>query len=138
MVVLDRWRLGGYEAGRSQRREAGYPRIGLWALVEPSYDPIDIHGGGGGHVLYVRLWQPPIPRAPQPKGAHALREGPFDAGSPFVVCFKTLGVLALARVLSQFFFEAICGMISRCEQRYVMRESDDGDQFQGSSQAPSC
>jgi hypothetical protein len=33
-------------------------------------------------------------------------------------------------VLSQFLFEVICGMISRCEQRCVMRESDDGSQFQ--------
>ena len=82
MVVLDRWRLGGYEVGRSQRRDAGYPRLGLWALVEPSHDPIDIHGGGGGPVLSVRLWQPPIPRVPQPTGAHAWREGPFAAGSP--------------------------------------------------------
>ena len=32
--------------------------------------------------------------------------------------------------LSQFFFEAICGMLSHCEQQCVMRESDDGDQFQ--------
>ena len=26
----------------------------------------------------------PLPRAPQPKSAHALREGPFDAGSPSI------------------------------------------------------
>jgi hypothetical protein len=84
VVVLNRWRLGGYEAGRSPRSEAAYPRLGPRALVEPGNDPVDMHGGGGGHVLYVRLWQPPIPRAPQPKSAHSLREGPFDAGSPSI------------------------------------------------------
>jgi len=37
---------------------------------------------------------------------------------------------ACQQVLSQFLFEAICGMILPYEQRSIMRESDDGGQFQ--------
>ena len=32
--------------------------------------------------------------------------------------------------MSQFFFEAMYGMLSRCEPRYGMQESDAGDQLQ--------
>jgi len=40
------------------------------------------------------------------------------------------------RVLSQFSFEAICGMLSRHDQRCLMRESDDDDQLQGGPFSP--
>jgi len=66
---------------RGKRGEAGGPRLGPWALVEPCHDPIHIDRRGSRDVLQVRFRQAPIPRAPQPKRAHALRERPFDTGA---------------------------------------------------------
>ena len=42
-----------------------------------------------------------LQRPPHTQGKGGLRYGPFDAGSPFVVCFKTLGLLALASRLER-------------------------------------
>jgi hypothetical protein len=42
----------------------------------------------------------------------------------------------ICRVLSQFLFEALCGIIVLSEQPCLMRESDDGDRFQRGSFPP--
>src|SRR5439155_8932038 len=65
---------------RRQRGKAGDPCHGPWALVEPRDNAVDIDGGCRGHVLHVGLGYTPIPCASEAKGAHSLRERPFDAG----------------------------------------------------------
>jgi hypothetical protein len=47
-------------------------------------------------MMKVSLFQAPIPCPPHAQGKGGLRHRPFDAGSPFVVFFKALCVLALA------------------------------------------
>jgi hypothetical protein len=48
--------LAGLEhRDRGERGEAGGPRLGPWAFVEPRYDPIDIDCRSGRDVLQVGL-----------------------------------------------------------------------------------
>ena len=48
--------LAGLERrDRGERGEAGGPRLGPWALVQPRRDPIDIDRGGNSDVLQVGL-----------------------------------------------------------------------------------
>jgi hypothetical protein len=77
--------LTGMECvGRREGGETGGTRLCPWALVEPRDYAVDIDGGSDRDVLHVGLGQAPIPRAPQPKGTHPLRECPFDAGPPLI------------------------------------------------------
>src|SRR5438552_8467535 len=69
---------------RRQRGKAGDPCHGPWALVEPRDNAVDIDGGCRGHVLQVGLGYTPIPCASEAKGAHSLRERPFDAGPALI------------------------------------------------------
>src|SRR4029077_16666580 len=66
---------------RRKRGKAGDPCHGPWALVEPCHNPVHIDSGGDRDVLHVGLRHAPIPGPTQPKGAHPLRERPFDAGA---------------------------------------------------------
>jgi hypothetical protein len=72
------WRVGLLRGERGKAREAGGSQ---GPLVEPGDNPLHIDGGCRGHMLQVRFRQAPIPRPAQPKRAHPLREGPFDAGA---------------------------------------------------------
>jgi len=49
---------------------------------------------------------------------------------PVAIVMLVFALIALFAVLSQFSFEAICGMLSLHEQQGIMRENDHGDQFQ--------
>ena len=74
--------LAGMERrDRGERGEAGGPRLGPWALVEPCHDPIHIDRRGGRYVLQVRFLETPIPRAAEPKRAYPLGECAFDPGA---------------------------------------------------------
>src|SRR2546427_3480686 len=77
--------LPGLErVGRREGGETGDARLRPWALVKPRDNAVDIDGGGGRDVLQVSLRHAPIPSPAQPKGAHPLRERPFDAGPPLI------------------------------------------------------
>jgi hypothetical protein len=52
-------------------------------------------------MMKMGLLQAPIPCATHAEGKGGLRYGAFDACSPFVVCFKLLGVLALTSRLER-------------------------------------
>ena len=65
---------------RREGGKAGGARLRPWALVEPRHKAVDIDRGGNGDVLQVGLRHAPIPGPAQAKGAHPLRERPFDAG----------------------------------------------------------
>ena len=69
---------------RRKRGKAGDPCHGPWALVEPRDNAVDIDCGCRGHVLQVGLGYTPIPCASEAKGAHSLRERPFDASPPLI------------------------------------------------------
>src|SRR5215470_8463271 len=73
--------IGMERVGRRERGETGGARLRPWALVKPRDNTVDIDGGGGRDVLHVGLRHAPIPGPAQPKGAHPLRERPFDAGA---------------------------------------------------------
>src|ERR671933_2707259 len=60
--------------GRREGREAGSPGLCSWARIAPGDEPLQIDRGRGGDVLQVGFRHPPIPRAAEPKGAHALRQ----------------------------------------------------------------
>ena len=69
---------------RRQSGKAGDSCQGPWTLVEPRDKAVDIDGGGGRDVLQVGLRHAPVSGPAQPKGAHPLRERPFDAGPPLI------------------------------------------------------
>ena len=71
--------LTGLErVGRREGGETGGARLRAGALGEPRDKAVDIDGRGDRDVLQVGFRQAPIPRPTQAKGAHALRESPFD------------------------------------------------------------
>src|SRR4029453_1164063 len=69
---------------RRQSGKAGDPCHGLWALVEPRDNAVDIDRGGDCDVLQVGLRHAPIPGPSQAKGTAPLGERPFDAGPPLI------------------------------------------------------
>src|SRR6266446_4731363 len=87
--------------GRVRRRKSGKARDpchGPWALVEPRDHAVDIDGGSDRDVLQVGLRHAPIPGPAQAKGAHPLRECPFDAGPPLIELLTLLaGIPGLRR-----------------------------------------
>src|SRR5713101_4327109 len=86
---------------RGRRRksgETGDARLRPWALVEPRDNAVDIDGGSDRDVLQVRFRHAPIPGPAQAKGAHPLRERPFDAGPPLLEVLPLLaGIPGLRR-----------------------------------------
>src|SRR5215831_10850126 len=73
--------LTGLErVGRREGGETGGARLRAWALGEPRDNAVYIDGRGDRDVLHVGFRHAPIPRPTQAKGAHALRERPFDPG----------------------------------------------------------
>ena len=83
---------------QAQERQSGRSASGPWALVEPRDNAVDIDGGGDRDVLQVGLRHAPIPGPSQPKGAHPLRERPFDAGPPLIELLALLtGIPGLRR-----------------------------------------
>ena len=73
VVVLNRWRLGGYEAGRSPRSERHIRVLARGRSSSQATIRSTCNGGGGGHVLYVRLWQPVTACAAAQKRARLAR-----------------------------------------------------------------
>src|SRR3954447_10236100 len=57
---------------------------GAWARADPGGEPLEVDRGRGGHVLQMGFGQPAIAAAAQPEGAHPLREGALDPGTPRV------------------------------------------------------
>jgi hypothetical protein len=88
--VADGWDVVVPVIRRCERGEAGGPRRGPRALVEPRHDPIHIDRRGGRDVLQVGFLEPPVPGAPQPAAPDALRESPFDPGSSLLALLALL------------------------------------------------
>lgn len=63
--------------------------------MQMTHDALQIEASGNGHMMQMRLGQPPIGGAPQARGAHCLRDGPFNASTPRVLLDK--GSSALLR-----------------------------------------
>jgi hypothetical protein len=72
-----------------------------WNFPDPMHEPLKINRHRCGQMMKMGLSQTPIPCPLHAQGKSGLGYGPFDAGSPFVVCFKTLCVLALASRLER-------------------------------------
>ena len=72
--------------------------------IEPRCESVDIDRCSGGEVLEASFRQPHISAMTQPKGADALRERPFNAGTLRVCCFPFCGVLLLPERLQCLVF----------------------------------
>jgi hypothetical protein len=71
----------------------------------------------------------PLPATPARKRPHDPQPFPGLTCKPHCVACEQ-AAQEPAGFCRNFSLRRFAGMISRCEQRYVMRESDDGDQFQ--------
>src|SRR5918999_5147180 len=63
-----------------QGSEPGETRLtchGLWPLIEPGSQPLEVNRRGSGQMLQMRLGQTTIASAAQPKAPYPLRNRPF-------------------------------------------------------------
>src|SRR5438132_8856575 len=47
--------------------------------MQMNHNPLQIEASGNGHMMQMRFAQPIVGRAAQTRGAHGLRDRPFDA-----------------------------------------------------------
>ena len=67
----------------------------MWATIEPRGQTLHVDCSSYREVLQTRFWQAPVATVTQAKGADALREGPFNAGSFIVLAFPLSCALLL-------------------------------------------
>jgi hypothetical protein len=67
----------------------------MWATIEPRGQTLNVDCSSYREVLQTRFWQAPVATLTQAKGADALREGPFNAGSFIVLAFPLSWALLL-------------------------------------------
>ena len=67
----------------------------MWATIEPRGQTLNVDCSSYREVLQTRFWQAPVATLTQAKGADALREGPFNAGSFIVLAFPLSCALLL-------------------------------------------
>jgi hypothetical protein len=62
----------------------------------------EVHGGGGGDMLKMRLGLPEVAGSPQAEAAHGLRYGGLDPGPQSVGAGELGRLLALSRRLQGY------------------------------------
>jgi hypothetical protein len=67
----------------------------MWAIIEPRGPTLHVACSSSRKVLQTRFWQASVATLTQAKGADALREGPFNAGSFIVLAFPLACALLL-------------------------------------------
>jgi hypothetical protein len=87
-----------------QRRKMGGAGLAMGPALEPCGESVDIHRRHGGEVLEASFRQPYIPAMTQPKGADALSERPFNAGTLRIFGLPFCGVLTLPERLQRLVF----------------------------------
>src|SRR5437660_9358762 len=61
--------------------------------MQMSSDALQIEASGNRHMMQMRFGKPRVGCAPQARGAHGLRDGPFDASPQGVALDKGGGAL---------------------------------------------
>ena len=77
--------LANPKLGRGQPSETRLTRFGLWNLVKPSDEAVEVDGGGRGKMLERCLGQAAVTTEAQAKGPYALRNRAFNPGPALIV-----------------------------------------------------